>query len=98
MATGIVSIAAHLTSMPQIGLVLFVLNIACYIGLWAVTAVRILRHREQVVADLLDHGRSVGFFTTVAATCVLGSQFLLLGGMWRVGAALLFAGIVLWRW
>jgi tellurite resistance protein TehA-like permease len=96
MATGIVSIAAHLTSMPRIGLGLFVLNIACYVGLWALTAVRLARHRDRVVADLLDHGRSVGFFTTVAATCVLGSQFLILGGMWRVGATLWFAGIVLW--
>ena len=96
MATGIVSIAAHLTALPRIAFVLFVLNIAFYAGLWALTTVRILRHRERMLADLLDHGRSVGFFTTVAATCVLGSQFVVLAGMWRVGAALWCAGIVLW--
>lgn len=96
MATGIVSIAAHLTALPRIAFVLFVLNIAFYAGLWALTATRIVRHRERMIADLLDHGRSVGFFTTVAATCVLGSQFVVLAGMWRVGAALWCAGIVLW--
>jgi tellurite resistance protein TehA-like permease len=96
MATGIVSIAAHLTSMPRIAFALFVLNIAFYAGLWALTAARIVRHRERMLADLLDHGRSVGFFTAVAATCVLGSQFVVLVGMWRVGAALWCAGIVLW--
>jgi tellurite resistance protein TehA-like permease len=96
MATGIVSIAAHLTSLPRIAFALFVLNIGCYAGLWALTAARLLRHRERMLADLLDHGRSVGFFTVVAATCVLGSQFLVLAGMWRVGAALWCAGIMLW--
>jgi tellurite resistance protein TehA-like permease len=96
MATGIVSIAAHLTAMPRIALVLFVLNIAFYAGLWALTGARVVRHRERVLADLLDHGRSVGFFTAVAATCVLGSQFLVLVGMWRIGVALWCAGIVLW--
>jgi tellurite resistance protein TehA-like permease len=46
--------------------------------------------------DLFHHGRSVGFFTTVAATCVLGSQWLLIGSAWRIAAGLWFAGIVLW--
>lgn len=96
MATGIVSIAAHLTAMPRIAVALFVLNIAFYVGLWSLTAARVLRYRERVLADVLDHGRSVGFFTTVAGTCVLGSQFVLLGGMWRAGAALWFIGIALW--
>ena len=96
MATGIVSIAAHLTGMPRLAFALFGLNIAFYIGLWSLTVIRLLRHRERVIADLLDHGRSVGFFTTVAATCVLGSQFVLLAGMWRAGAVLWLAGIALW--
>ena len=96
MATGIVSIAAHLTAMRRIAVALFALNIAFYLVLWVLTAARILRHRDRVVADVLDHGRSVGFFTTVAATCVLGSQFVLLGAMWRIAAALWFAGIALW--
>jgi tellurite resistance protein TehA-like permease len=96
MATGIVSIAAHLTGLPRVAYGLFWLNIAFYVGLWALTAARVIRHRQRVIDDLLDHGRSVGFFTTVAATCVLGSQFVLLGGMWNAGAVLWYAGIVLW--
>lgn len=96
MATGIVSIAAQLTGLPRIAFGLFVLNIAFYLVLCCLTAVRIAQHRAQVVADVLDHGRSVGFFTVVAGTCVLGSQCLLLGGLWRLAAALWFAGIALW--
>jgi tellurite resistance protein TehA-like permease len=49
-----------------------------------------------VAADVSHHGRAPGFFTTVAATCVLGSQALLIGGAWRPAAALWVAGIVLW--
>jgi tellurite resistance protein TehA-like permease len=96
MATGIVSIAAHLTGWARVASVLFALNIVFYAGLWLMTVARIVRYQQRVLDDLLDHGRSVGFFTTVAATCVLGSQCLVLAGMWRVGAALWFAGIVLW--
>ena len=44
----------------------------------------------------MHHGRAVGFFTTVAGTCVLGSQLLVVGGAWRVARWLWLAGIVLW--
>src|SRR4030095_2725275 len=48
------------------------------------------------IADLMHHGRSVGFFTTVAATCVLGTQSLVIGDLWRMAAILWVIGIVLW--
>jgi tellurite resistance protein TehA-like permease len=96
MATGIVSIASHLTDLPRIGVALFVLNLTFYIALWGLTTLRLVRHRDRLVADLLDHGRSVGFFTAVAATCVLGSQFVLIAQAWRAAAVLWFFGIALW--
>jgi tellurite resistance protein TehA-like permease len=49
-----------------------------------------------VRADLSHHGRAVGFFTTVAATCVLGSQCLVIGHSPTAACALWCAGIVLW--
>ena len=96
MATGIVSIAAQLLGMRAVALMLFALNLVFYPALVALTIVRIARYRDRVVADLLDHGRSVGFFTTVAGTCVLGSQFVIVGGMWPPAAVLWAAGILLW--
>jgi tellurite resistance protein TehA-like permease len=96
MATGIVSIAAQLTNLPSIALALFVLNLGFYAWLWALTAARLLRHRDRVRTDLLDHGRSIGFFTTVAATCVLGSQFVIIAQSWQAGALLWAVGIALW--
>jgi tellurite resistance protein TehA-like permease len=96
MATGIVSIASHLMGIVRIGVALFWLNILFYIVLWILSAVRCARYPRRVMEDFLHHGRSVGFFTTVAATCVLGSQCLIVGGFWNVAAALWFVGIFLW--
>src|SRR5689334_8833094 len=80
MATGIVSIAAHLVGLRLVAVVLLFANPAFYLAIWALTAARVVRHRDRVVADFRHHGRAVGFFTTVAATCVLGSQLLVVGG------------------
>ena len=96
MATGIVSIASELAGMRSIAFALFLLNAAFYVWLWSLTAVRLLRHRDRIAADLLDHGRAVGFFTTIAATCVLGSQFVIIAGSWRAGMGFWAAGIGLW--
>jgi tellurite resistance protein TehA-like permease len=96
MATGIVSVAAHLLGLRRTGLALFWLNIAFYIAVWALMLARTLRYPARVRADLMHHGRCVGFFTAVAATCVLGSQALLIGGRWNIAAALWVVGIALW--
>ena len=96
MATGIVSLACHMMALPLPAKGLFALNFAFYPALWILTLVRVVRHRAQVVADLRHHGRSVGFFTTVAATCVLGTQCLLVGESYRAALALWVAGIALW--
>ena len=96
MATGIVSVASHLLAMRWVAVSLFWLNVVLYATVWALMLVRVFRYPARVQADLMHHGRSVGFFTAVAATCVLGSQVLIIGGNWPVAAALWFFGIVLW--
>lgn len=96
MATGIVSLASFLLDYRWIAIALFVANIAFYVGLWVLTFQRIARHRDRVVADFMHHGRCVGFFTTVAATCVLGSQVLIIADNWRAATVLWSLGIALW--
>lgn len=96
MATGIVSIASHLLGLRPIAVALFALNVAFYAGLWLLLVVRIIRFRDRVRADLLHHGRSVGFFTTVAATSVVGSQALVVGGRRDVACAMWLFAILLW--
>jgi tellurite resistance protein TehA-like permease len=96
MATGIVSIAAHLAEWHPIASVLVWLNVVFYIALWLLTGARLLRYPDRVAADFMHHGRAVGFFTTVAATCVLGTQFVIVRPVWPVAAALWVVGLVLW--
>jgi tellurite resistance protein TehA-like permease len=96
MATGIVSIAALLLGMPGVAHALFWLNVALYLALWALYLARLARHGGRVLADLGDHNRGVGFFTIVAGTCVLGSQFVLVRADARVAAWLWGLGIALW--
>jgi tellurite resistance protein TehA-like permease len=96
MATGIVSLAAHLLSLPGIASALFRLNVAAYAVLWLLTGLRAVRHPRRFFGDMVDHLRGPGFFTIVAGTSVLGSQFVLLAADYRSGAALWVVAIVLW--
>ena len=96
MATGIESLACELFDLHPIAIALFVANLVFYPALWVLTVARIVRHRDRVRSDLTNHGRAVGFFTIVAATCVLGSQCLIVGELVGLALVLWFAGIALW--
>src|SRR5689334_19260410 len=79
MATGIVSIAAHLLGLTALARPLLWLNVAMYGLLCTLLLLRLLFYFRNVLADLRDHGRGAGFFTLVAGTCVLGSNLLIVG-------------------
>lgn len=96
MATGIVSIAAQLLRIPFVPMALLAINVAAYAALWILTIVRIARYPKDVIADVADHQRGVGFFTTVAATSVLGSQLVIVAKMEHFAFAFWIATLVLW--
>ena len=96
MATGIVSIGAWRLGLPTLAWGLFVLNIVIYATLWLLFVARLIRYPRRFVLDLIDHLRGPGFFTMVAASGILGSQFLLLAGSIRGGLVLWLVAIVLW--
>jgi tellurite resistance protein TehA-like permease len=96
MATGIVSIAAKLVGFPLLPEALFGLNLLFYPLLWVLTVLRALKHGDELVADLSHHGRAVGFFTMVAATCVLGSQWVVIAEARPISAVLFWFGILLY--
>lgn len=89
MATGIVSIAAHLVGFQWIAVPLVWVNVVAYGVLAVMTLVRLVLYSKRFREDLTDHRRGPGFFTAVAGTCVLGAQLL-------VVAAVSFAALVLW--
>ncbi len=96
MATGIVSLGARLLGYPRIAIVLFVLNVVLYVALWALYLLRMFRHPRRFFGDMFDHQRGPGYFTVVAATGVLGSQFALLEGNYRITLMLWVVAMVLW--
>jgi tellurite resistance protein TehA-like permease len=96
MATGIVSLAAHLLGYPRLARPLWFANIGFYAVLVTLTVARVVRFPRLFFADMVDHLRGPGFFTTVAASSILGSQFVILGGNDGVGTALWVVALVLW--
>jgi tellurite resistance protein TehA-like permease len=96
MATGIVSIAARLQGWQVLANALFALNVAAWAVLCVLTGVRLARHRERMLLDLRDHLRGPGFFTVVAGTAVLGSQFAIFDVSLGAAFALAALAAVLW--
>lgn len=96
MATGIASLACFMLGRPGIAQGLLYLNVLFYGVLWALTILRVARYPRQFFGDIIDHLRGPGFFTTVAASSILGSQYVVEAGNYRVGAALWLVAVVLW--
>ena len=71
-------------------------GVIAYLALWLLYLLRMAWHPGAFFGDLCDHLRGPGYFTTVAASGVLGSQTLLLGGPLAAGFALWCIALGLW--
>lgn len=96
MATGIVSIAAHLLGYLRIGAALFHINIVAYCILLVLFILRVLFYFRNFVEDLTSHSKSPGFLTLVAGTNVLGAQFAVIANDLHIAAHLFCFGLGLW--
>ena len=96
MATGIVSIASFLLNMKTVAWVLLWINIIAYMILWAMMLARLFRYFPRVRDDLASHARGPGFFTLVAGTCVLGSQFVIMVKDYQTAFGLWLLGVITW--
>ncbi len=96
MATGIVSVDAHLLGLPVVAAALFRFNIAAYLIIGVLAVLRAAWFPRELLRDLVDHQRGPGFFTGVAASGVLGSQFVLLDGNYTIAATLWVVALALW--
>ena len=96
MATGIVSLAAWLMEMPSLAQGLFYLNIVLYVGLWAFTLARASLCSKLFFGQWADHSQGWGFLTAVAATGIVGEQFLFLAGWNQVAWVLWGLTLALW--
>lgn len=96
MATGGVALAAQMQGMPRLAVTLLWLNVAAYLLIWLLKLHRLCWFVRAKGRDLIDHQRGSGFFTSVAATSLLGSQFALISLHYHAAEALWVLGIVLW--
>lgn len=96
MATGIVSLACHFVGFEVASRVLFWINVAAYVVLWMLNGLRVALFPRTFFGDIIDHRQGVSFFTWVAATCMLGNQFLIVAEIRSFAVALWAFGIVLW--
>lgn len=96
MATGIVSIACLLLGLRDLSSLLFWINVPAYCVIWLATITRMLLFPKAFFADWASHQRAPGFFTSVAATCVLGMQFVLLREAPALAFGLWIFGLLLW--
>ena len=78
MATGIISIATYLHGMHTIAVVLFWINLVFFLVLLSFFLLRLILDPLRVKEDMANYQKGPGFFTLVAAACVLGNQLILL--------------------
>ncbi len=96
MATGIISIGAFLLDMKWIAYILFGLNNVFFVILWILTILRLAWYFPYFKSDLTHHMAGTGFFTIVAGTCVLGTQYIILFELFDIAVFLLVLAILLW--
>ncbi|QNL47989.1 tellurite resistance/C4-dicarboxylate transporter family protein [Olivibacter sp. SDN3] len=96
MATGIVSIACLLVGFTWTAAVLFYLNIIFLIGLSTLFFYRIICYRSEVVNDFKSYQKGPGFFTIVAALCIVGNQVMLFYQWLVFATAILILAAILW--
>lgn len=96
MATGILAVACQLLGIPTLPRLLFAINVIAYGLLWALTLARIVRYPRAFFADFSSHQRGPGFFTTVAATSVVGVQLVVHQGLVAPARVLWWVAFALW--
>lgn len=96
MATGIVSLGAHLMALPWIAHSLLLLNLILYPVLWVMNLIRLAKFPTRMVGDLTDHARGPGFFTLIAGSNIVGAQLVVLLPESGVGVVLWWIGSLCW--
>ncbi len=92
MATGIVSIACHLAGINLAARALFILNNIQYVICLALALGKLVLAPGSVWRDLTHHEKGPGYLTMVAATNVLGVQYVQMTELHLVPLALFWLG------
>ncbi len=96
MATGIVSIAAHLYNWIFISKTLFWINLLAYIILCCLFAARLFFYKNDFRSNFLDDRKNMGFLSFTAANCIIGNQFILIAGNYQFAICFFAIGLASW--
>ncbi|MGA9211827.1 tellurite resistance/C4-dicarboxylate transporter family protein [Kaistella sp.] len=96
MATGIVSIAAHLYHFTFFAKALFYINSIAYTIIFILFIVRFIEYRKEFLSDFMDDRKNMGFLSFVAANCILGTQFILIENNSHIAIFFLAIGFLSW--
>lgn len=96
MATGIVSIAAHIYGLKWIAYGLLYFNIVAYLWLFALSILRLIFFTKRCAADFYNPRKSPGFLSFVAGSCVLGTQLVFLRHDYFWSSGLYFIALISW--
>lgn len=96
MSTGIISIASDLLGFNRIAYGLFYLNIVAYAIILSLQILRAVMFWDDLYNDLSNPKLSLVFFTIVAGTNILGSQFAGIANQPEIARIFWYFGIFLW--
>lgn len=96
MATGALSLSLWYLDVPLAAEVLLYFNVFIFVLLLVLNGVRLLFNTNDFVQDLNDNGKGPGFFTLIAASGVLGSQFVIIENMAETGFVFWVAALIIW--
>ncbi len=96
MATSIVAIACQLQHLSRIAELLTALNAAIFVILASLTLTRLALFPREVLADIMNHARALGFLTIAAGSALLGCQFILIASWYTVAFILWIASVIFW--
>jgi len=96
MATGIISTATGVLGVDLVANALFAINLVAYPALWALTLARACWFPGRVRRELTSHTTGGAYFTSVAATCLVGSQIAVLTPAYPLAIALWGLAWILW--
>jgi tellurite resistance protein TehA-like permease len=96
MSTGIISVASNLLGFTGIACVLFYINIISYAILLPILILRVIIYWDCLYKDLSNPKLSFVFFTIVAATNVLGAQFVSIVDQPEIAKIFWYFGIFFW--
>src|SRR5680860_1181995 len=96
MATGIISIAFWLDGLAFFAYLLFYINMVFLLVLILSFIYRCIYYTKHVLEDFRSYQKGPGFFTIVAALCIVGNQVILLFQHIALATIILIIAAISW--